>query len=113
MSIKERMVGDITVVEVKGNLMGGKETNECHDKVKELIEGGNKKLVIDLSNVKWMNSKGLGMLMACYTSCQNSDANLKLAGATDKVNSLFMMTKLMTIFDTHENADRAIGSFTG
>ena len=112
MGVKERMVEGIAVIEVKGNLMGGKETDECHGKVKDLIEGGKKKVVIDLSNVKWMNSKGLGMLMACYTSCQNSDANLKIAGATDKVNSLFMMTKLMTIFDTYENADRAIGSFS-
>ena len=112
MGVKERIVADIVIVEVKGNLMGGKEIDECHTKVKELLEGDTKKLVIDLSNVKWMNSKGLGMLMASYTSCQNASAKLKLAGATDKVNSLFMMTKLMTIFDTYENADRAIGSFT-
>ena len=113
MAVKEKIIEGVALVEVKGNLMGGKETEECHEKVKGLLEGGHKKLVIDLSHVKWMNSKGLGMLMACYTSSQNADAQLKLAGATEKVNSLFMMTKLMTIFDTYENADRAIGSYSG
>jgi len=111
MAVKEKIVQGVTILDVKGNLMGGKETDECHEKIKSLLEDGQKKLVINLSNVKWMNSKGLGMLMASYTSCQNADAKLKIAGATDKVNSLFIMTKLMTIFDTYENTDRAVGSF--
>ncbi len=111
MAVKEKFIDDIAVLNFKGKLMGGSETEECHDKVKKLLEDNHKKIVIDLSNVKWVNSKGLGMLMAAYTSCQNSGAGLKIAGATDKVNSLFMMTKLITIFDCYDNADQAIGNF--
>ena len=111
MAVKEKTVGDVVVVIVKGKLMGGKETDEVHDRVKGLLEKENKKLVIDLSNVKWMNSKGLGMLMACYTSSQNAGAQLKIAGATEKVNSLLMITKLLSIFESYNNADQAIGSY--
>lgn len=111
MAVKEKTVGDVVVIVVKGKLMGGKETDEVHDKVKDLLEKDNKKLVIDLSSVKWMNSKGLGMLMACYTSCQNASAQLKIAGATEKVNSLLMITKLLSIFESFANADQAIGSY--
>ena len=113
MAIKERIVGDVAVIVVKGKLMGDAATDEVHDKVKELLSNDNKKIVIDLSNVKWINSKGLGMLMACYTSCQKAEGHLKLAGATEKVNSLLMMTKLITIFDSYDNADQAIGSYIG
>jgi anti-sigma B factor antagonist len=112
MTVKDKIIEDVAVITVKGNLMGGNETDECHQTVKKLIEDGQKKLVIDLSKVKWMNSRGLGMLMACHTTISNADGMLKIAGATEKVNSLFIMTKLMTIFDSYENADRAIGSFS-
>ncbi|MCK4825488.1 STAS domain-containing protein [bacterium] len=111
MSVKKKIVDDIAVITVKGKLMGGSETDECHNKVKEFISKGNNRLVINLASVKWLNSRGLGMLMACYTSCKNAGGELKIAGATEKVNSLLMMTKLLTIFETFENVDRAVGSY--
>ena len=113
MAVKKKVVGDGAVFEVKGKLMGGPETDEIHEAVKSVLEAETKKIVIDLSHVKWVNSRGLGMLMACFTSCQNAQGHLKIAGATEKVNSLFMMTKLLTIFDTYENTDQAVGSFLG
>lgn len=113
MAVKKKVVDDVAVFEVKGKLMGGPETDEVHESVKSALESGTIKIVINLSHVKWVNSRGLGMLMACFTSCQNAKGHLKIAGATEKVNSLFMMTKLLTIFDTYDNADQAIGSFKG
>lgn len=101
----------ISIIRVKGKLMGGPDTTAVHDHVKELIEGDNKKIIIDLSNVKWMNSTGLGVLMGAQTTARNHDADLKLAGATDKVQSLFIITKLITVFDTYDNVDQAVGSF--
>ena len=112
MSVKSKKVdNNIAVVVVKGKLMGGPETDACHQKVKEMITDGHNNVIIDLSNVKWLNSRGLGMLMACFTSCKNSGGEMKIAGATEKVNSLLMMTKLMTIFESFDNADQAVGSF--
>ena len=68
-------------------------------------------MVIDLSKVKWMNSQGLGTIMACHTSLTGVGGKLRVSGATEKVNSLFMITKIITIFENFQTADRAIASF--
>ena len=111
MAIKEKIIGDIAVLSISGKLMGGKETLEVHEKIKGLIADKITKVVVDLSKVKWMNSRGLGILMAGHTSLSNANGSLKIAGATEKVNSLLMITQLITIFETYENADRAVASF--
>lgn len=111
MTVKEKITGDIAVVVVNGRLMGGPETKAVHDKVKSLLGDRIKKIVIDISKVKWLNSSGLGVLISCLTSVQNAEGKMKIAGATDRVNSLFMMTKLITVFDTFESVDRAVASF--
>jgi len=111
MQINEQMKGDVAVISLKGKLMGGPETTAIHDKVKDLVDNDIKKVVIDLGKVKWMNSSGLGVLMGSMTTLKNSNGELKLANVTDKVKSLFMITKLITIFDTHESIDDAVGSF--
>ena len=80
-------------------------------KVKELIEVNKKNVVIDLSRVKWMNSSGLGTVMGCLTSLKNAGGDLKLCGVTEKVKSLFMITKLITLFDTHNTVDEAVKAF--
>jgi len=108
-NIKE--YGDVTVISVKGNLMGGPETVAVHEKVKELIDNNIKKIVIDLSKVKWMNSSGLGTMMGCLTSLKNAEGELKLSGVAEKVKSLFMMTKLITIFDTYDTVEEAVSAF--
>ena len=111
MTIKEKMHGDVAVITLKGKLMGGPETQEVHDKVKELIAAGTTKVVIDLAKVKWMNSSGLGALMGALTSLRSAEGDLKLANVTGKVQSLFMITKLITIFESHESIEKAIESF--
>ncbi len=112
MSVKEKIVSNVAVLTVSGKLMGGPETWEIHEKVKGLINDEMKKVVIDLSKVKWMNSQGLGMLMSCHTSLKNVEGALKISGATDKVQSLFMITQMITIFDTYDTSDLAVASFS-
>lgn len=111
MQINEQMKDDVAVISLRGKLMGGPETTAIHDKVKELVDNDIKKVVIDLGKVKWMNSSGLGVLMGSMTTVKNAKGELKLANVTDKVKSLFMITKLITIFDTHDSIDDAVGSF--
>ena len=111
MQIKEQMKGDVAIIALKGKLMGGPETMAIHTKVKDLIESGVNKVVIDLGKVSWMNSTGLGALMSSMTSLRNADGDLKLTHVTDKVKSLFMITKLITIFDTFDTEEEAIASF--
>jgi len=101
----------IVIITVKGNLMGGQETLDVHEKVKELTEAGKKKFVIDLSKVKWMNSSGLGTMMGCLTSIKNASGELKICGVTEKVKSLFMITKLITLFEAHDSVEDAVNSF--
>ena len=111
MQIKEQKHGDVTVIALKGKMMGGAETMADHEKVKELSENKNNKVVIDLSKVKWMNSSGLGILIGCMTTLKNAGGELKLAAVTEKVQSLFMITKLVTIFDTEDDVETAVRNF--
>ncbi len=113
MALKEEMRAGVAVLEVKGKLMGGSETSEIHKRVKDLVENGVKKVVIDLGGVSWMNSTGLGVLMSSLTTLKNADGDLKLARSTDKVKSLFMVTKLITIFDSYETVEEAVEAFKG
>ncbi len=111
MKVKEKMEGDIAVLSVTGNMMGGPESTVLHDKVKSLIAEGLHNVVIDIKGVKWMNSSGLGILMACMSSLQAAGGKLKLASVADKVKSILMVTKLIELFETYENADRAVAKF--
>jgi anti-sigma B factor antagonist len=111
MAIKVNVTKDVAVLSVSGKLMGGRETWAVHEKVKSLIADGITRIVINLAKVKWLNSQGLGMLMASHTSLKNAKGDLKIAGATEKVNSLFMITKLITVFDTYETTDAAVAEF--
>jgi len=111
MNIDVNEKGEVVVITVKGNLMGGEETLAVHEKVKELVEQGKKEFVIDLSKVKWMNSSGLGTMMGCLTSIKNGSGELRLCGVTEKVKSLFMITKLITLFEAYDSVEEAVDSF--
>ena len=112
MKIKEKMEKDVAVLTITGNMMGGPETTALHDKIKSLMADGIKKVVIDLSKVKWMNSSGLGVLMASWGSLRKENGNLKLANISEKINSLLMITQLMQFFETYQSVDRALSSFS-
>ena len=111
MSIKEKIDKDVAILSASGNLMGGPETTAVHDKVREIVGKGYKKLVIDLAGVKWINSSGLGVLMGSMTTMKNAQGEMKLANVSDRIQSLFMITKLITIFETYDSTDKAVGSF--
>lgn len=111
MKIKESIQGKVAVLAPSGNLMGGSDTQELHDHVKSLINDGIINVVIDLGKVKWMNSSGLGALIASMTSLKNVNGSLKLASITNKVNSLLMITQMIRIFETYATPERAVASF--
>jgi anti-sigma B factor antagonist len=112
MKIKEKMQGDVAILIISGNMMGGPETSSLHNKVKSLMVDGVKKIVIDLGKVKWMNSSGLGVLMSCWGSLRKEDGNLKLANVSEKIDSLLMITQLIQFFETYETVERALASYT-
>lgn len=99
------------IVELKGNVMGGPEAQEFHDIIHKAIEESKKNVIVDLAEVKFMNSSGLGMLISGFTSIKNAGGNMKLANATDKINSLLVITKLITIFEHYNSVDEAVKSY--
>ena len=111
MKIKEKIENHVVVLTLSGKMMGGPETTALHDHIRGLINDGMKNIVIDLGDVKWMNSSGMGVLMAAMTTLSNSGGKLVLARVTEKVESLLIITQLIKIFTTFETVERAKASF--
>ncbi|MBD3223302.1 MAG: anti-sigma factor antagonist [Caldithrix sp.] len=111
MRIKEKIENHVAVLSLSGKMMGGPETQALHDHIRGLINDGIKNVVVDLGGVKWMNSSGMGVLMAATTTLSNVDGKMVLARVSEKVNSLLMITQLIKVFDTYETVERAIASF--
>ena len=112
MRIKTSEKYGAVVITLKGNVMGGPDAQEFHDVLGDFLEDSKSNIIIDLGSVKFMNSTGLGMLISGYTSVKNKGGVLKLANATEKINSLLVITKLITIFDNFESVDAAAESFS-
>jgi anti-sigma B factor antagonist len=111
MKIKVSEKYSAVVVELKGNVMGGPEAQEFSDLLHKFLDEGKKHVVVDLAGVKFMNSSGLGMLISGYTTMKNGGGSLKLANATEKINSLLVITKLITIFENFDSVEEAVKSF--
>ena len=99
------------LIELKGNVMGGEDTKEFNDMLDKFIDEGKKNIVVDLHDVKFMNSSGLGMLIGGLTTVKKSEGTFRLSRVTDKIESLLIITKLITIFETYKTVDEAVASF--
>ena len=112
MKFSVREQDGVTILAPKGKIMGGPDSTELQEKLRDLIKGNTKRVIIDLSDVDWMNSTGLGILISGLTTMRGSGGELKLARVTDKIQSLLVITKLVTVFESHESVDAAIKSFS-
>jgi len=111
MTLKEKEVSGIVVLELSGKIMGGPDATSLNEKLHELIDNGKTKVVADLAKVSWMNSSGLGILIGGLTTMRNNEGDLKLANVTDRIQSLLIITKLITVFETFDSLDKAVESF--
>lgn len=111
MKMTESESGGVVVLELSGKIMGGPDATLLNDKLYELIEAGKTQIVANLRGVNWMNSSGLGILIGGLTTMRNSGGDLKLANITDRIQSLLMITKLLTVFESFDTVDQAIESF--
>lgn len=109
--IHTREVEDVTVVDVSGRIVLGEETSALRKTVRDLISTGKKKIVLNLADVNYIDSSGVGELVASYTAVRNAGGELKLLNLTKKVHDLLQVTKLYTIFDIKDNEFMAIKSF--
>ena len=103
--------GKIGVIEVKGSLVGGDETDELRSAVAGLIEQGNKHLIIDLSKVTYLNSTAIGVLVSAHTTYSRNNGQVKLCGINKNINNIFVITKLTLVFEVCETLDDAVKSF--
>jgi anti-sigma B factor antagonist len=101
----------VTVLELKGTITLGGGDVTMRDRIKELLGQDRKKIVIDLGEVSFMDSTGLGELVAAYTTARHQQATLKLANLTKKIKDLLSITQLAAVFETYESLDEAIASF--
>ncbi len=111
MQIKEKIDQNVAVLSLKGDLLGEPDTANFREKIHSLVSDGIKQIVIDLGGVNYMNSSGLGTLIAALTTVRNAGGDLRLARVEGKVQNLFVMTQLVKVFDTYETVDRALASF--
>jgi anti-sigma B factor antagonist len=111
LQIVEKESGGITVLELSGRVTLGEESNQLRTKVKDILAQGKKRLVLDLGNVSYIDSAGLGTLVAGYTSSQSQGAGMKLANLTKRFREQLNITKLVTVFDVYGSVEEAIKSF--
>jgi anti-sigma B factor antagonist len=111
MSFKVSERYNSVVLEFKGNVMGGPDAVTLNEQLHELIDQNKKHIVVDLGKVKFMNSSGLGMLIGALTTMRNAGGDLRIANATDKIESLLIITKLITVFQHFKSVDEAVESF--
>ena len=107
----DRVVSGVDVVDIEGRIVLGEESNAFREKVKSLLAAGKKKIVLNLAQVSYIDSAGLGTLVATFHSARSQGATLKLTNLGTKFKEVLQVTKLMTVFDTYDTEAAAIASF--
>ena len=111
MTINERKSGDVTILDVEGKILLGEGDVQLKRKIDELLEKNETKILVNLANVPYMDSGGLGEIVRSYTSVKRAGGDLKLLNATKRINDLLTITKLITVFDIHDDEASAVASF--
>jgi anti-sigma B factor antagonist len=111
MTTSTRQVGGVTVVDISGRIELGEESAAVRDLVSKLLSNGHKQILLNLGDVNYIDSSGLGALVSSFTSARKQGGELKLLNLTDRVTDLMQMTKLYTIFDVREDEAVAVKSF--
>ena len=111
MKLSVRKTETVAILDVSGKLMGGPDADVFKETIRNLLDEGFKNVVVNMSQVPFINSTGLGILISAYTTLRKEDGVLKLANVTERIDSLLMITKLGTIFETYSSEEKAVDSF--
>ena len=111
LSIASREVDGVTVVDLSGRITLGEGSVQLRETVRDLIGKGSKKILLNMGDVNYIDSSGLGELVSAYTTAQNQGAVVKLLSLTHKVKDVLQLTKLYTVFDIYDDEASAIASF--
>jgi anti-sigma B factor antagonist len=112
MTASTRLVGAVTIVDLSGRILAGDGSAALRDLVRNLISDGNKKILLNLRNVNYIDSSGLGELVSAFTSMRSGGGELKLLNLTKRVHDLFQITKLYTVFDITDDEATSVKSFS-
>jgi anti-sigma B factor antagonist len=113
MSIKidSREVAHVTILDVHGRIVLGEEIHTLRDAVRNLVAEDKKKIILNLKDVDYIDSSGVGELVGCFTTLRNAGGELKLLNLTQKVHDVLHVTKLYTVFDIRDDEFHAVKSF--
>lgn len=112
LTLKTRQVEDVTVVDVAGQIKLGEAAVSMRETLRDLVAKNHKKIVLNLGEVSYIDSSGIGELVAGYTTVRDKGGQLKLLNLTKRVKDVLQITKLYTVFDVHDNEAHAIRSFS-
>ncbi len=110
--VSAHQVGDVTVVDVVGRITLGEGASTLRDSIRAAVAKGNKKILVNLGEVSYIDSSGIGELVSAFTSVTNQGGVLKLLGLTKRVKDLLQITKLYTVFEVFDSETSAVASFS-
>jgi anti-sigma B factor antagonist len=111
LKIDTREVAHVSILDVKGRIVLGDEIEDLRDAVRRLVADGKKKIILNLADVDYIDSSGVGELVGCFTTVRNAGGELKLLNLSQKVHDVLHVTKLYTVFDIRDNEFTAVKSF--
>ena len=111
LKMAKRTVDGIVAIQCSGRIVLGEESSTLRDEVKQTLQDGAKRIVLNLGEVNYIDSSGLGTLVSLHTTAHNAGATIKLANLTKRVGDLLQVTKLLTVFDVHPSEYEALEAF--
>ena len=112
MKIETRTIGDVRVLDCSGKITLGEGTMAVRNAVRDILKDNGKKIILNLGDVNYIDSSGIGELVSSYTTVTNHGGSLKLLNLTKKIQELLAITKLLTVFQVFENEQAALASFS-
>ena len=111
LNIKDRQVNEVTILDLSGKITIGEGSVQLREAVRRQLDEGHKKILLNLGDVSYVDSSGIGELVSSYTTTNHNGGQLKLLNQTKKINDLLTITKLLTVFESFDNEDAAVASF--
>lgn len=111
LNISERQAGDVTILDLGGKITIGEGSVALREAIRRLLGEGKNKILLNLANVGYIDSSGIGELVSSFTTVNRESGQLKLLNLTQKVQDLLAITKLLTVFDTFDEESDALGSY--
>ncbi len=111
MKITERKNGDVIILDLEGKILLGEGDVQLREHINRVVQSGGRKILLNLHDVPYIDSSGLGEIVRCYTTVSRENGKLKLLNVTNRIKDLLTITKLMTVFESFSSEEEAVKSF--